>query len=65
MPQAPGMAAKRKIAPPKPKAGRPWSELTKAEQNAEYVHALRNYTLGTGPNPTTRGAYVRGRVAQS
>jgi hypothetical protein len=59
------MAAKKKIAPPKPKAGRPWSELTQAEQNAEYVRALREYTLGSGPNPTTRGAYFRARVAQS
>jgi hypothetical protein len=58
------MAATKKIAPPKPKPNRPWSELTKAEQNAEYVLALRSYTLGTGPNPTTRGAYFRSRAAQ-
>jgi hypothetical protein len=55
------MAAKKKIAPPKPQPGRPWSELTKAEQNAEYVRALRAYTHEGGSNPATRGAYFRTR----
>jgi hypothetical protein len=57
------MAAKKKIAPPKPKPGRPWSELTKAEQNAEYVRALRAYTHEGGANPDTRAAYFRTRAA--
>ena len=56
------MAAKKKIAPPKPRAGRAWSELTKSEQNAEYVRALRDYTHGGGPNPETRGSYFRSRA---
>lgn len=58
---SPGMAAKKKIAPPKPVAGRAWSALTKAEQNAEYVRALRAYTHEGGANPLTRGAYFRAR----
>jgi hypothetical protein len=57
------MAAKKKIAPPKPQPGRPWSELTKAEQNAEYVRALRAYTHEGGSNPETRGTYFRAREA--
>jgi hypothetical protein len=64
MPHHPRMAAKKKIAPPKPRPGRPWSELTKAEQNAEYVRALRNYTHEGGQNPETRGAYFRSRAAK-
>ena len=55
------MAAKKKIAPPKPQPGRPWTELTKHEQNAEYVRALRSYTHEGGSNPGTRGSYVRSR----
>jgi hypothetical protein len=43
--------------------GRPWSELTKAEQNAEYVRALRAYTHEGGSNPQTRGTYFRTREA--
>ena len=57
------MAAKKKIAPPKPLPGRAWSALTKAEQNAEYVRALRAYTHEGGTNPQTRGAYYRSREA--
>jgi hypothetical protein len=57
------MAAKKKVAPPKPQPGRSWSELTKAEQNAEYVRALRDYTHKGGQNPQTRGAYFRARAA--
>ena len=56
------MAAKKKIAPPKPTPGRSWSELTKAEQNAEYGRALRGYTHDGGANPGTRGAYFRARA---
>jgi hypothetical protein len=55
------MAAKKKIAPPKPVPGRPWTALTKAEQNAEYVRALRAYTHEGGANPASRGAYFRER----
>ena len=63
MPQPRWMAAKKKIAPPKPTPGRSWSKLTKAEQNAEYVRALRAYTHEGGANPETRGAYFRSRQA--
>lgn len=63
MPQPRGMAAKKKIAPPKPTPGRSWSELTKAEQNAEYVRALRAYANEGGANPETRGTYFRSRRA--
>jgi hypothetical protein len=55
------MAAKKKIAPPKPRSGRAWNELTGAERNAEYVRALRAYAHGDGSNPETRGAYFRSR----
>ena len=58
------MAAKKKIAPPKPTPGRPWTELTKAEQNAEYGRALRSYSHEGGANPDTRGAYFRAREEQ-
>jgi hypothetical protein len=58
------MAAKKKIAPPKPRAGRSWSELTNAEKNAEYVRALRAYTHEGASNPQTRGAYFRDREAK-
>ena len=51
------MAAKRKIAPPKPDPNRSWSELTKAEQSAHYAQALHAYTNGTGPNPKTLGQF--------
>ncbi len=63
MPHPLAMAAKKKVAPPKPTPGRSWSELTKAEQNAEYGRALRAYTHEGGANPTTRGAYFRAREA--
>jgi hypothetical protein len=56
------MAAKKKIAPPKPLPNRPWSQLTKAEQNAEYVHALHAYGQGSGPNPASRSSYAKGRA---
>jgi hypothetical protein len=59
-----GMAAKKKIAPPKPTPGRSWSELSKAEQNAEYGRALRSYTHEGGENPETRGSYFRAREAK-
>lgn len=62
-PASPGMAAKKKIAPPKPVPGRAWSALTKAEQNAEYVRALHAYTHEGGANPQTRGTYFRTREA--
>jgi len=55
------MAAKKKIAPPKPRPNRPWSELTKAEQNAEYSRALHAYAQGAGTNPQTRSQYFRER----
>jgi hypothetical protein len=55
------MAAKRTIHPPKPSFDRPWSELTKHQQNALYVQALAAYNAGTGPNPSTRGAFVRAK----
>ncbi len=57
------MAAKKKVASPKPRPGRAWSELTKAEQNAEYGRALRAYTHEGGANPETRGTYFRARQA--
>ena len=57
------MAAKRKIAPPKPDPNRPWDKLTKAEQNARYVAALRAYAHDGGPNPATRGRYFREQAA--
>jgi hypothetical protein len=58
------MAAKKKIAPAKPRPNRPWTELTKAEQNREYVRALRAYTHEGGTNPETRGTYFRSREAK-
>jgi hypothetical protein len=57
------MAAKRKYAPPKPDPNRPWSELTKAEQNAAYSRALYAYSIGEGPNPQTQGQFFRERSA--
>lgn len=57
------MAAKRKIAPPKPDPNRSWAELTKAEQSAAYARALTAYTQGGGPNPETRGAFFRKQAA--
>ncbi|GAC1405929.1 MAG: hypothetical protein NVSMB64_11200 [Candidatus Velthaea sp.] len=57
------MAAKRKIAPPKPRPNRPWSELSGPEQNAEYSRALHAYSHGEGPNPQTRLAYYEQRTA--
>jgi hypothetical protein len=55
------MAAKRKIAPPKPRLDLPWSELTKAQQNQLYTKALHEYGQGRGENPGTSGAYSRRR----
>jgi hypothetical protein len=57
------MAAKKKIAPPKPVPGRPWSQLSKAEQNLAYVRALSAYAHGGGENPTTKGAFDRSQQA--
>ncbi|MDB5094007.1 MAG: hypothetical protein JWO85_2108 [Candidatus Eremiobacteraeota bacterium] len=59
------MAAKKKIAPPKPLPNRSWSELTKAEQNAEYSRALHAYAQGAGENPSTRLEYYRRRSASA
>lgn len=56
--------AKKKIAPPKPKPNRPWSELTKHEQNAEYSRALHAYTQGKGENPMGRLQYYKQRSAE-
>jgi hypothetical protein len=58
------MAAKRKIAPPKPRADRTWTELTSAEQSAAYARALHAYAHGEGPNPQTLGVYSRSRTAE-
>ncbi len=57
------MAAKRKVAPPKPDPNRSWDKLTKAEQNALYVAALHAYAHAGGPNPATRGQFFRERSA--
>jgi hypothetical protein len=57
------MAAKRKIAPPKPRLDLPWSQLTKAQQNAVYTRALHAYTQGEGPNPSTSGEFSRKQLA--
>jgi hypothetical protein len=57
------MAAKRKIAPPKPRLDLPWSELTKAQKNQLYTKALHAYTIGAGPNPSTSGEFSRKRAA--
>jgi hypothetical protein len=57
------MAAKRKIAPPKPKYNLPWSELTKAQQNTLYTAALEKYRIGEGPNPSTSGEFSRKQLA--
>jgi hypothetical protein len=57
------MAAKRKIAPPKPRLDLPWSQLTKAQQNKIYTKALHAYATGAGPNPSTSGAFARAQLA--
>ena len=57
------MAAKRKIAPPKPRFDLPWSELTKAQQNKIYTKALFDYGTGTGPNPGGSGEFSRKHAA--
>jgi hypothetical protein len=57
------MAAKRKIAPPKPNMNLPWSELTKAQRNQIYTKALLLYGRGEGPNPGTSGQFARARTA--
>lgn len=57
------MAAKRKIAPPKPRLDLPWAELTKAQQNKLYTKALFDYTSGAGPNPGGSGDFSRARAA--
>jgi len=57
------MAAKRKIAPPKPDPNRSWDELTKAEQSAHYTAALHSYATAGGPNPKTSGQFFRERSA--
>lgn len=57
------MAAKRKIAPPKPRLDLPWAELTKAQQNQFYTKALHAYGQGEGPNPGSSGDFSRRRLA--
>lgn len=57
------MAAKRKIAPPKPRLDLPWSQLTKAQRNELYTKALHAYTIGEGPNPSTSGEFSRKQAA--
>ena len=59
----PGMAAKRKIAPPKPRLDLPWSELSKAQRNQIYTKALHAYGRGEGPNPGTSGQFARRQTA--
>jgi hypothetical protein len=58
------MAAKRTIHPPKPRLDRPWSELTKAQQNQLYTKALHAYSIGEGPNPDTSTAFARAKIAE-
>jgi len=53
------MAAKKKYPAPKPAPNRPWSELTPAERNREYVRALHAFNTEGGPNPETRGAFYK------
>jgi len=55
----PAMAAKRKIAPPKPRLDLPWSQLKRAQQNQLYTKALHDYTTGRGPNPGSSGDFQR------
>jgi hypothetical protein len=57
------MAAKRKIAPPKPRLDLPWPELTKAQQNKLYTFALHAYSTGKGPNPRTFPEFSREKLA--
>jgi len=57
------MAAKRKIAPPKPDMNLPWSELTKAQRNQIYTKALFLYSRGEGPNPGSSTQFARERAA--
>jgi len=57
------MAAKRKVAPPKPRLDLPWTELTKAQQNTIYTRALYEYTTGKGPNPATKSEFFRAKAA--
>jgi hypothetical protein len=57
------MAAKRKIAKPKPSYDRPWTALTKAQQNTLYVRALNAFSNGEGPNPGSSPTYYRARAA--
>ncbi len=56
------MAAKRKIAKPKPSFDRPWAQLTKAQQSSLYVKALTDFYAGKGPNPGTSGAFDRAKA---
>jgi hypothetical protein len=57
------MAAKRKYPPPKPRLDLPWSQLTRARQNALYTLALHTYAKGEGPNPKTSGEFARNQAA--
>jgi hypothetical protein len=57
------MAAKRKYPAPKLSLDRPWTELTKAQQNQIYTKALHAYTIGEGPNPSTSGEFSRQKAA--
>ncbi|MDP9017829.1 MAG: hypothetical protein M3N19_05890 [Candidatus Eremiobacteraeota bacterium] len=55
--------AKKKIAPPRPDPSRPWSELTKHEQNSLFSSALHEYTQGRGENPKSFFQYETQRKA--
>lgn len=57
------MAAKRKVAPLKPRLDLPWSQLTKAQQNKLYAKALHAYQSGEGANPATSTEFARKQVA--
>lgn len=57
-----GMAAKRKIAPPKPRLDLPWSQLEQPQQNQQYTKALHAYAKGNGQNPGSSGDYHRAQL---
>ncbi len=57
------MAAKRKIAPPKPRLDLPWSQLPQPQRNKLYTRALHAYGKGDGPNPGSSGDFSRKQLA--
>jgi len=57
------MAAKRKLAPIKPRTDLPYSELLQTQQNALYVKALHEYGQGKGPNPGSKSTFHREKIA--